>query len=338
MELLGGKTPAQPQAAQIGQIIIEQVKKEAERTAEQTVVDAKEDEFDASSAQVQAYIGEQLAVRDDLSEVAQKELAATVRLLGDISTTDKPWVRKNLQLLGSIDTAVRAILKEPPQLEYAKATRKHIHRRVHPIIGAGLWESLKRSMKASPAAVVVVGLAITFVLLTFVPLLSRDLDLSSVTIGEFLRINPSVLLLVGTVGALGSIASIMLRIRDSAFESYTTSSDPWPWLFFGLFKPVVGALFALFVFAVLRSSLLPVEVAGQTEGWFVMVLPFVAGFSERFAPTIVSNAEGVFVGNTLPPPPATTSSTPPPRVDDVAAGNGNPANGGEAEPRRTVGD
>jgi hypothetical protein len=45
-------------------------------------------------------------------------------------------------------------------------------------------------------------------------------------------------------------------IRDSDFEAYTASSDPWPWLFFGLFKPIVGALFALFILAVKKSGLL----------------------------------------------------------------------------------
>ena len=178
MELLSSQTSVQPPAAQIGQILIEQVKKEAERTAEQTAVDVKEEEFDKKSAQVQAYVSKQLATRNEISQEAQKELACAVRLIGDISTTDKPWIRKNLQLLGSIDTALKATLREPPQLEYARRTRKYVHRRVHPIIGAGLWESLKRSMKTSPAAVVVVGLVVTFLLLTFVPLLSRGLDLS----------------------------------------------------------------------------------------------------------------------------------------------------------------
>lgn len=326
MELLSSKTPVQPQAAKIGQIIIEQVKKEAELTAEQNVADVKEDEFDKKSAQIQAYVSKQLAARDDISQDAQRELACTIRLIGDLSTTDKPWIRKNLQLLSSIDTALKATLKVEPQLEYARRTRKYVHRRVHPILGAGLWESLTRSMKTSPAAVVVVGLVVTFVLLTFVPLLSRGLDLSSLTIGTFLNINPSVILLIGIVGALGSIASIMLRIRDSDFETYkSTSSDPWPWLFFGLFKPIVGALFALFIFAVIKSGLLPVEVPDATEGWFVVAVSFIAGFSERFAPNILASTEGG-LGGPRDPSVASPSSAPPPNADvEVkAAGNGKP--------------
>ena len=325
MELLSSQNPVQPPAAQIGQILIEQVKKEAELTAEQTVVDVKDQEFDKKSAQVQAYVSKQLAARNEISQEAQKELACAVRLIGDLSTTDKPWIRKNLQLLGSIDTALKATLKEPPQLEYARRTRKYVHRRVHPIIGAGLWESLKRSMKTSPAAVVVVGLVVTFVVLTFVPLISRGLDLSSLTIGTFLNINPSVLLLIGVVGALGSIASIMLRIRDSDFEAYTGGGDPWPWLFFGLFKPIIGALFALFVFAVIKSGLLPVEVTDATEGWFIVAIAFIAGFSERFAPNILSSTEGG-LGVVRQPSPTTPSSTPLPSADveTKAAGNGKP--------------
>jgi hypothetical protein len=260
MEYLGN----QPQAV-LGQMLVDQVKREVERTAEQTVREAGEDEFDTRSAQIQDYVGTQLAQRNDIGAEAQKELAAAIRLIGDIATTDKPWIRKNLQLLGSIDTAVKAVLRESPQIEYAKRTRKQVHRRVHPVFGTGLLESLKRSVRSSPLAVVIVGLFITFILLTFVPLLSRGLDLSSLTVGTFLKINPSVLLLIGTVGALGSMASIMVRIRD-AFAAYTTSSDPWPWFFFGLFKPIIGALFALFIFAIIKSGLLPLEVTGDTEG------------------------------------------------------------------------
>lgn len=326
VEHSSGQTPSQPQAAQLGRIIIEQVKKEAQLTAEQNVADVNEDEFDKKSAQLLAYVSRQLATRDDISRDAQSELACTIRLIGDLSTTDKPWIRKNLQLLGSIDTALKATLKAEPQIEYARRTRKYVHRRVHPVFGAGLWESLTRSMKTSPAAVVVVGLVVTFLLLTFVPLLSRGLDLSSLTIGTFLNINPSVILLIGIVGALGSIASIMLRIRDSDFETYkSTSSDPWPWLFFGLFKPIIGALFALFIFAVIRSGLLPVEVPDATEGWFVVAVSFIAGFSERFAPNILSSAEGGLYG-VQEPSIASPSSTPPlgANVEVKSEGNGKP--------------
>jgi hypothetical protein len=156
MEYLGN----QPQAV-LGQILVDQVKREAERTAEQTVSVAAEDEFDTRSAKIQDYVGNQLAERNDIGAEAQKELAAAIRLIGDIATTDKPWIRKNLELLGSIDTAVKAVLRESPQLEYAKRTRKHVHRRVHPVFGTGLLESLKRSVKASPLAVVIIGLFIT---------------------------------------------------------------------------------------------------------------------------------------------------------------------------------
>jgi hypothetical protein len=296
MESLTSQHEAQPQAVRIGQILIDQVNKEAERKVEKAIGETKEAEFAKKSAQIQGYIGKQLATRDDVSKQAQEKLAAATRLIGDIATTDKPWIRNDLSLLSSIDTATKALLRDPSHIEYATRTLKHVRRKVHPIIGAGLWESLKRSMKTSPAAVVVVGLIITFVLLTIVPLLGRGLDLSSVTIGALLNINPSVLLLIGIVGALGSIASIMLRIRDRDFAAYTASSDPWPWLFFGLFKPVIGALFALFIFAVIKSGLLPVEVTDDTEGWLIIAVSFIAGFSERFAPNMLSSTEQVIGG------------------------------------------
>jgi hypothetical protein len=327
MEYLTSRHEAQPQAVRLGQILIEQAKKEAELTAEQAVGEAKDEEFGKKCAQIHGYIGKQLATRDDISKQAQEKLAVAIRLTGDLATTDKPWIRNNPQLLGSVDTAVRALLREPPQLEYASRTLKYVRRKVRPFIGAGLWESLKRSMKASPAAVVVVGLIVTFVLLTFVPLISRGLDLSSVTIGTFLNINPSVLLLIGVVGALGSIASIMLRIRDSDFAAYTANNDPWPWLFFGLFKPVIGALFALFIFAVIKSGLLPVEVTDDTEGWLIIAVSFIAGFSERFAPSMLSSTEEALGARRPPSPPPV----------DLGAATGGVENGREQEATETNG-
>ena len=300
----------QPRAV-LGQILADQVLV-AERAAERTAVDANEQKFDMESTRIQAYVSAQLARRDGIVQEAQKELAHAIRLIGDIATTDRTWIRKNLQLLGSIDTAVRAILRDEPQIEYARRTLTGVHRKVHPFIWAGIWESLKRSMKTSPAAVVVAGLAIAFLLLIFLPLLRRGLDLSPLTIGSLLNVDPSVLLLIAVVGALGSIASIMLRIRGSDFETYkSTASDPWPWLFFGLFKPVIGALFALFTFAAIKAGLLPVEVAEATEGWFIVTIAFIAGFSERLAPSILSSTEGRIV--TVPQP----SPTPPPSADDA---------------------
>ena len=110
MELLKDQSSVQPQAAQIGQMVIEQVKS-PEQTAQQKFADIKEAEFDKKSALIQAYVSRQLAARDNIGQEAQKELALAVRLIGDISTTDKPWIRKDLPLLGSIETVLKATLK-----------------------------------------------------------------------------------------------------------------------------------------------------------------------------------------------------------------------------------
>ena len=60
---------------------------------------------------------------------------------------------------------------------------------------------------------------------------------------------------------------------------------------------MVGAAFALFVFAVLRSGLIPVTINEGTDRYFFLALSFVAGFSERFAKDIVRTTEGQIAGS-----------------------------------------
>jgi hypothetical protein len=64
----------------------------------------------------------------------------------------------------------------------------------------------------------------------------------------------------------------------------------------GFFKPVVGISFALFVFAVISSGLLPVAVNPEKSRYFFAALSFVAGFSERFARDVVVKTEATVAG------------------------------------------
>jgi len=80
----------------------------------------------------------------------------------------------------------------------------------------------------------------------------------------------------------------MVRIQD--FEKVKTGDPSIPFLT-GVFKPIVGTCFALFVYAFLNSGLIPISSQPQSSAYFFMALSFVAGFSERFARDIASQAE-----------------------------------------------
>jgi hypothetical protein len=86
----------------------------------------------------------------------------------------------------------------------------------------------------------------------------------------------------------------MVRIQD--FESLK-NTDPTILFLIGLFKPIIGVVFALFVFAVLRSRLLPIEIVTTNEFYFFAALAFVSGFSERFAQDMITRAEETFAAD-----------------------------------------
>lgn len=109
----------------------------------------------------------------------------------------------------------------------------------------------------------------------------------------------SLLLFCAVAGSVGSIISILSRLNEYDNEKYTDELLP---VFIGAFKPMIGAVFGMFVFAVTSSSFLPGTInISKTEGkdstkWFsVISLAFVVGFSERFAKDIVSQTENRFL-------------------------------------------
>jgi hypothetical protein len=59
----------------------------------------------------------------------------------------------------------------------------------------------------------------------------------------------------------------------------------------GLLKPVVGVAFALFVYALLKSGVLKPGVADANLIYLYVVIGFIAGFSERFAPDLITRIE-----------------------------------------------
>ncbi len=218
------------------------------------------------------------AIRPGLDELLQKEIAELVNLVPDFELLD------SLDLLRQAEVAAEALLADPPNIAIATEIRKDISDRKksrrNPLV------KMARSIrKGTPPTRVVAGLGVLFYfaipLLTVLwPMLSnRD---------EILGIDASLLGLVAISGAIGSVVSILVRIEDF---SGATHADPSILFFTGLFKPIVGIGFSLFVFAVLSSGLIPVTINPGRERFFFAAVSFVAGFSERFAQDIAGKTE-----------------------------------------------
>ena len=102
----------------------------------------------------------------------------------------------------------------------------------------------------------------------------------------------SLFVLVAIAGAVGSAVSIMVRIQDFM---HLKNTDPSVLFFTGFFKPIIGTAFALFVFAILSSGLIPVTIDPAKARYFFAALAFVSGFSERFAKDVATRTEQTIV-------------------------------------------
>jgi hypothetical protein len=107
-------------------------------------------------------------------------------------------------------------------------------------------------------------------------------------------------------GVLGSVVSILLRIIDFQGQKY---DDPLIPFFIGLFKPLIGLIFGIFIFSLIssdtfikidflttadkNSSSLITNKARQNL--FLFSCAFLVGFSERFASDLMKKSESSLI-------------------------------------------
>jgi hypothetical protein len=231
-------------------------------------------------------VAEQIRQRSGakLDPAIKRELAALTNLLPLLAKADESILNAQAQI------SADALLAAEPNIDLAKAVTKRLAERLR--ARTSLFSSAIR--QGSPAVRVVLGLGLLLYvglplsLATF-PFLSRY----DTVLGMDIRL----LGLVAFSGGLGSIVSIMVRLHQ--FSTIHTP-DPAILFFTGLFKPIVGTAFALFIFAILSSGLLPVTIQPEKAHYFFAALSFVAGFSERFAQDVVSKTELAVVSERKP--------------------------------------
>ncbi|MEY4768189.1 MAG: hypothetical protein RL637_828 [Pseudomonadota bacterium] len=206
----------------------------------------------------------------EMSDEVQQVVAELLRLLN--------WVRKDrqYQLISTLKLAFEVLLVEKPQLTLVKQITNNVH------------QELKSGTQFSPPVRVVIGLcgwlfiAIPFMLLVIPELMGQEL---------ILGIPTHLFLMVILFGSIGSVVSIMVRIQDFLVLEVR---DKFILYFTGAFKPIIGMVFAIFVFAIIKSNLLPLAIRIDSEHYLFMATSFLAGFSERFAKDIVDSLEDRF--------------------------------------------
>lgn len=179
--------------------------------------------------------------------------------------------------------AIEGLLIEEPNLIFAGEVHRILMDYIRPVYTSTPSLILK-IFQVSPAGSVVLGMAILFYIVIPISfsLFRREMPSS------ILGISTNLLLVVIIFGFIGSIVSIMSRIQDFSKDIDTDSTTL---ILIGLFKPIVGTSFALFIFGILKSGLIPININVETEVYFFIALSFIAGFSERFAKDIISKTE-----------------------------------------------
>jgi hypothetical protein len=233
----------------------------------------------------------------------QDELGLILQLLPAVERS------RDFALLGNLELAVVSLLAQPPNrllaIRLREASQQSVLRRsfirsILPGSSASTW--VIAGMATLLYFGIPIALAITYLLLPE----------GGVYIGEQLsdegRLFPYTgFMLVALAGALGSIVSILVRVKD--FSEIRILNPPalfWT----GFFKPVIGATFALFVLCAFAAGLIDVT-EGVNEDFMLLTLGFIAGFSERFAPDLVGRLETTITGS-----PSGVAARHPPEASD----------------------
>lgn len=210
---------------------------------------------------------------------AQKALSDLIVAVSYIERSGNPY------LAAAAEVAAEALYAEPQKLELARKLVKKMNRRL----------LLYRLLGSSPSMAVAFGLGLFFYLLAPFSLFIVN-QVKGIDFQVLLGTSLGMLVLIALAGAMGSIVSVLIGTQN-----YSVNPKMWgpiPFVCTGLFKPIVGMAFALFIFATLHAGIIPVDVPGPDNGvkenYFFLAIAFVAGFSERFARDVARDAGGTF--------------------------------------------
>ena len=221
----------------------------------------------------------------ELTEQTHQELANLVTLRLDIQRIEPTQKVLQREVDAAISLSIAALETDPPSLDFARTIRKDIEGRVAYAGGAG---------RVVAGAMVSAGLALVIAVIISVGVPFGLPDTKAI---PFMGATVWDLWWYGLIGAFGGVVSILLRIPDFARLNRHEASVQF---LAGVFRGVIGGFFALFTYFVLRSGALglTVKVTGEQEtAAFYVAICFLAGFSERLAPTLANRSEQQILGD-----------------------------------------
>lgn len=115
-----------------------------------------------------------------------------------------------------------------------------------------------------------------------------------------------------TAGAIGALVSVIARINTGSF-ALNFDVAPGYTLFLGGLRPWIGSIFGLTIYFAITSGFLDlfkVPADPQERFYFLCVVAFLAGFSERWAQDTLTGGLGKRTGATASGPPAAAAESP----------------------------
>lgn len=224
-------------------------------------------------------------VREGLGRNTDGETQANLSRAITLLTNSRGSLRK--RVIDKLDIAINALSLEPPNNALASALIAETETQIANT--RSIFSIFSRLLNSdAPPTIVIIGMGALLyfaipIIWFYVPTLANKHHL--------LGIDTSLLILAWIGGAMGSIVSIMVRIEDFA---QPRDPDPSVLFFTGFFKPVIGAVFAMFALSVVKSGIIPIAINATGETYFFLALSFVSGFSERFAQDIAITTERQF--------------------------------------------
>ena len=124
----------------------------------------------------------------------------------------------------------------------------------------------------------------------------------------------TIIRLMWITGTLGGGVSLLTRLQDFDNPKNQKYDDDLLPLLIGLTKPILGGSFAFFILLIINSNIFPIDIRRSTEDkgndtylYGLLAMAFVAGFSERLIPDLISQVEKKVIveasstGQGLPP-------------------------------------
>ena len=257
----------------------------------------------------------------ELDREVQGELAKLIKILGiaqvELMNISKPCdIMQVKAVVDAGEIAIKSLTDQPnirlaQKLRYAAKTGLRKIQNGSGFIFANFRDNLFHSFRIPTK--VLIGLALAFPVNWFIMKFSPVNELLSLppvikksssqsTQGEGSQNTQdgviTIIRLMWITGTLGGGVSLLARLQDFDNPKNQKYDDDFLPFAIGLTKPILGGSFAFFILLILNSNIFPIEIRPSTKGtgddtylYGLLAMAFVAGFSERLVPDLISQVE-----------------------------------------------